>query len=40
LKSSLSRHFEAFEDHFQMATDVLATLAGGILRVLCPGCAA
>ncbi len=38
LKSSLSRHFEAFEDHFDMATDVLATLAGGILKVLCPAC--
>ncbi len=40
LKLPLSRYFEAFEDHFEMATDVLATLAGGILRVLCPGCAA
>jgi CRP-like cAMP-binding protein len=40
LKLSLSRTFEAFEDHFEMATDVLATLAHEILKVLCPSCAA
>jgi CRP-like cAMP-binding protein len=40
LKSSLSRFFEAFEDHFQMATDVLATLARETLKVLCPSCSA
>jgi CRP-like cAMP-binding protein len=40
LKLSFSRTFEAFEDHFELATDVLATLAHEILKVLCPSCSA
>ncbi len=40
LKWSLSRDLEALEDHFQMATDVLANLAREILKVLCPSCSA
>lgn len=39
LQSSMARSWEAFEDHFDMATDVLALLAGEILKVLCPVCA-
>ncbi len=38
LKLSLSRLFEAFEDHFQMAADVIATLAHETLKLLCPSC--
>ncbi len=38
LRLSLSRLFEAYEDHFEMATDVLATLARETLTVLCPSC--
>ena len=40
LKSQLSRFFEALEDHFQMATAVLSTLARETLKVLCPSCRA
>jgi hypothetical protein len=38
LKESLARLFEALEDHFQMATEVLSTLARETLKVLCPSC--
>jgi CRP-like cAMP-binding protein len=40
LKSQLSRLFEALEDHFEMATAVLSTLARETLKVLCPSCRA
>jgi CRP-like cAMP-binding protein len=40
LQTPLSRTVEAWEDHFQMATGVLAAIAHETLKALCPGCVA